>query len=156
MIKIRKPFESFDKTKTRRPIITKNTTPTRTKQALADELDVNKIVHKYQATGILQKANNFEAVYGEFTSTDLQDSIEKVEKAQQMFMEIPSQVRSQFNNDAGAFIDYATNPQNIRQLVKWGLATPSEIPSSATDDAIPVEKPNKVPNPSKPTETPPE
>lgn len=106
--------------------VTENNEPTMTKQALAEELDVNNIIRKYNKTGIMQKAHDFEGVYGEFDSFDLREAIEKVKLANELFLEVPSSIRSEFNNDAGAFVDFATNPVNIEQMREWKLAPPEQ------------------------------
>lgn len=114
---------------------TVNNEPTRTKQALAESLDVNNIIKRYNNTGLLPKAHNFEAMYGEFDSMDLQTAIEKVHRAEQLFLEVPSKIRAQFNNDAGAFIDFATNAENIEQMREWKMAPmpPEPAPEPAPE-----------------------
>lgn len=92
-----------------------------------------------------------EAKYGEFTAYDLREAIEKVDSATELFMEVPSEIRGKFENDAGAFIDYATNPMNIDQLRDWGLANPPErafkdgdTPLSAGDKKVPEKTPDEL------------
>lgn len=102
-----------------------NTEPSMTKQSLAENLDVNNIIRRYNKTGVLQKMTDFEGLYGQFDDIDLREAIEKVEAAKNVFMEVPSQIRNLFENNAGSFIDYATNPANIQQLRDWGLANPA-------------------------------
>jgi len=114
-------------------VTTINTMPTMTKQALAEQLDVNNIIKRYNKTGILPQAQAFEAQYGEFNSYDLREAIEKVDKAAALFEAVPSQIRATFDNDAGAFIDYATNPANIQQMAKWGLAN-MPLPETKPDE----------------------
>lgn len=122
MVEIRKPFT--DVGITRRPVVTINNEKSMTKQSMSKELDVNNIIKKYNKTGILQQAHQFEGVYGDFNSYDLQEAIQKVDKANELFMEVPSEVRAKFNNDAGAFIDFATDAANLDQMREWGLAKP--------------------------------
>jgi phage internal scaffolding protein len=122
LIMIRKAYEPIGET--RRPVITLNKEPSMTKQSHAERLDVNNIIKRYNRTGVLQQATDFEGVYGEFTSYDLREAIEKVEKSNQIFMEVPSEIRARFENDPGAFIDFATNPTNVHQMRDWGLAKP--------------------------------
>lgn len=116
-----------------------NNQPSRTKANLADNLDVNKIIKRFQKTGILQKLVDLEGIYGEIDSMELRDALEKVNKAENMFMDVPSKIRNMFDNDAGAFIDYATNPANIQQLRDWGLAVP--LPDPHQNPAIEPETP---------------
>lgn len=101
---------------------TVNNEPSLTKQSLAEALDVNNIIKRYNKTGILQQATNLEAQYGDITSMDLRDALEMVNRADNTFMQVPSEIRAKFNNDAGAFIDFATNKDNLDQLREWGLA----------------------------------
>lgn len=111
----------------KRRVVTVNDEPTMTKQALADELDVNKIIKRYGGNlQAVQQAHNFEALYGEFTSFDLAEALQKADKARELFLQVPSAVRNEFNNDAGAYIDFATNPDNIEQMREWKLAPPEE------------------------------
>jgi hypothetical protein len=46
-------------------------------------------------------------------------------------MEIPSEIRKQFNNNAGEFFNFVQDPNNQPELVKMGLAT-APIKESAT------------------------
>ena len=139
-VKIRKPYE--DVLETRRPTVTMNTEPTMTKQSLAEELDVNRIIKRYQDTGHLQKASEFEGLYGEFGSLDLREAIEKVEKANELFMEVPSKIRAQFENDAGAWIDFVTNPDNIEQVRAWGMAPEPEPAPEPAPEPTPEPQPD--------------
>jgi phosphotransferase system IIB component len=108
----------------RRPISTVNDEPTMTKQALADNANINKLIKKHGITHVVQNMSNLEVLYGEITSYDLQEAMQMNIDAQEAFMEVPSEVRKKFGNDAGAFIDFATNPENISQMREWGMAPP--------------------------------
>ena len=105
-------------------VLTLNNEASITKQNLKDNADINKIIKKYQKTGVLTNLNQLEAMYGEITSDDLQDSLEKLNKSHEAFMSIPSEIRKRFNNDAGQFIDFATNPDNLSEMQQLGLAPP--------------------------------
>ena len=103
---------------------TENNEPSKTKQNLKDNADINKIIKRYNKTGVLPNLNNLEAVYGEITSQDLQEALDKVDKSYEAFNEVPADIRAKFDNDAGKFIDFATNPQNIERMREWKLAPP--------------------------------
>lgn len=81
----------------------------RTKQSFKDECDVNKILKKAQRAGGLSHVQKYpEAVYGEFnTEVDLLTAHERIGKANQIFADLPSEVRREFNNDALAFVQWA-------------------------------------------------
>jgi hypothetical protein len=118
-------------------IVTVNTEPTRTKQSLAEDLDVNKIIKKYADTGIRLDAANFEGIYGDFDGMDYREALEKLDQAENLFMQVPSRIRAEFDNNPGAFIEFATDPNNIQQMRQWGLAKPAE-PDPEPPEPIPV------------------
>lgn len=121
-----------------------NKQPTMTKQALKDDADVNNIIRKYEKTGILQNANNFEAQYGDFDSTDFNEAMNIVAEATSLFEQVPSDIRAKFKNDPGAFIDYATDPVNNEQMVKWGLANPIPKPTEPSPVQVTLTNPQEL------------
>lgn len=119
---------------------TVNNEPSRTKQSLADSADVNKIIKKYDSTGILQKATEFEGTYGDFNGEDFQHAMNIVADANSLFEQVPSAIRAKFKNDPGLFIDYATNAENIDQLETWGLANKVPITPETPPITPPAEE----------------
>lgn len=121
------PFRTAYGEKFRQPFET--TGPSRAHQSFKAECDINTIMQRYEKTGILEHRNNFQGQYGDFTDTpsDYQESLNIVLAADEMFSTLPAGVRRRFHNDAGAFIDFAGNPQNRDELVKLGLATPHDV-----------------------------
>jgi phage internal scaffolding protein len=126
-------------------LATINDKPSMTKQSLKDDADVNKIIKRYNKTGVLPNMNKLEAIYGEITSQDLQDALNKVDQSYEAFQEVPADIRAQFSNDAGAFIDYATNPANIDQMRAWKLAP---TPPEPTPTPEPTSEPTPEPTPA--------
>ncbi len=124
---------------------TVNTEPSKTKQSLADNANVNKIIKKYNKTGVIPNMNALEAVYGEITSQDLQDAIHKVDSSYEAFMQVPSEIRAKFNNDAGSFIDYATNPDNINEMRQYGLAPQPPVETTSPEVANTEATPETTP-----------
>ena len=112
------------KQKPRRPIVTDNQEPTMTKQALADNANINKLIKKHGITHVVQNMSNLEVIYGDITSHDLQEAMQMNIDAKAAFAEVPSEIRKKFGNDAGSFIDFATNPDNLQQMREWGMAPP--------------------------------
>ena len=108
----------------RKKTATMNKKPSLTKQNLAENLDVNNIIKKYNKAGVRLDMMQFEGVYGEFNSMEYRDAVEMVDKADELFLNVPSKVRAEFDNDPGRFIDFATNPDNLQQMRDWGLAHP--------------------------------
>lgn len=96
----------------------------RTHQSFKAECDVNNIMKKYERTGILEHRNTFQGQYGDFTNVpnDFHEAQNAVIAAEEMFMTLPAKVRRRFQNDAGEFIDFATDPANQEEMIKLGLA----------------------------------
>jgi hypothetical protein len=93
--------------------------PGRTKQAFKDSCDINKILKKAQKAGGLAHVQKYDkAVYGEFQDYDLLEAYGKLERAKQIFADLPSEVRNEFSNDALAFAGFASDPANIDRLAE--------------------------------------
>lgn len=97
-----------------------------TKQSFKDECDINHIIRNFQKTGVLSHENQRNPEYGFASAKDFRDSMEIVTKAQQLFEELPSQIRAQFGNSPEAFFDFAQNPDNASKMVEMGLSKPTK------------------------------
>ncbi len=100
--------------------------PTRTHQSGKDECDINKIMAKYVKTGVLDHQKEYGENYGFASSIDLLEAMTIVTTANEMFDELPAEVRKKFNHNAGDFLDFVQNPENEAELIKMGLATKKE------------------------------
>lgn len=120
-----------------------NRQPAMTEQCHKKECDIGHILKKYDKTGLLTHVNNTKAEYGDFTEVgDYKESLNKIIKAQDSFMELPSEIRKKFGNDPGNYIEFVTNPNNKEEMIDLGLAIrepKKEIPK--------VEIVGSVPNP---------
>jgi len=96
----------------------------RTKQSFKDECDINRIMAKYQRTGLVEFVNNNEARYGDFSGFDFSQSMNVVAKANEMFAQLPSNIRKRFNNDAVEFVSFIDDDANRLEAEKLGLVTP--------------------------------
>lgn len=107
----------------RRKVVLEFPNPSKTHQSFKDECDINRIVARYQKTGLLPQVNS-QPQYGDFcTSDDYQTSMNKVLHAQNSFMSLPAKVRARFENDPAKFLDFVYDPENAQELVSLGLAT---------------------------------
>ncbi|QGH73507.1 MAG: scaffold protein [Microviridae sp. ctOsc38] len=99
----------------------------RTLQASRDECNVNLIMARFEKTGQLPQMIRRDPQYGEFASApEYHEAMCLVVKAQEQFEALPAQVRKRFGNDPAAFLGFAVDPQNQRELVRMGLATLNE------------------------------
>lgn len=114
--------------------------PSLTRQEFAEECDINSLMSRYDAHVIGGPGNMAPAnpMYVDFTHMpgNLLDYMEFMKTAEQSFMSLPAVVRREFDNSAPAFVDFASDPENLEQMRTWGLAPPK------------VETPVQVPGPA--------
>ena len=95
---------------------------------------------RYQKTGILRQRTE-RPQYGDFSNLgDYQDALNTIVRAERLFSELNSKVRSRFENDPQQFIDFCANPDNQDEAIALGSAAPPapEIP------AEPENRPNHI------------
>ncbi len=118
---------------------------TRTHQSGKDECDINKIMDKYVKTGTLDHQKEHGENYGFATSIDLHQALSTIELANSMFNDLPSSIRTKFENDPGKFLDFVQDPSNKTELIKMGLSNDVEETGSETIPAPPeVTEPEPV------------
>ncbi|QCQ84902.1 internal scaffolding protein [Blackfly microvirus SF02] len=118
--------------------------PSMTKQSFKEECDINNIVRRFEATGIIDHINQAHAqgYYQDLPSgLDLQMGLDMIAQADRAFMSLPADIRAKFDNDAVAFVSYVHDPANQQQLIDWGLAKDTRPP--------PPPEPPKAPEPAK-------
>ena len=101
--------------------VTLTTLDARTEQCHRDECDINKIIAKYDRTGVLNHVNDFEARYEDLTGLDYQTMLNTVANANSMFEGLPSEIRNQFANDPANFISFMDDENNNEQMYEMGL-----------------------------------
>lgn len=92
-----------------------------TMQSHRDSTDINKIMAKYVNRGVIDHINQNEPEYGFATECDFREAMELIIKAQDMFDDLPSEVRLKFQNDPAEFLGFVENPDNIDELRSMGL-----------------------------------
>lgn len=115
-----------------------------TQQQFLEETDINTIVARFGLTGELPE--DYKAPqYGDFSHiTDYQSALEAVRQAQESFMTIPADIRSEFQNDPQRLLEFVSDPNNREAAKTIGLIPtkpPQEPP--APQQAIPVPPPQK-------------
>ena len=133
----------------------------RTKQAFADETDINKILHRAQKAGTLSHLQKYEGMYGDFADFDFMDAQLNLVKGRELFDELPSELRNEFNQSPAQFFDYVNDPANRDNLAEKlpGLAqpgrqnldvsgrTPPQTPQGVAEPAPPVQPQPPEPDP---------
>ncbi|AXH73037.1 MAG: internal scaffolding protein [Microviridae sp.] len=123
--------------------------PSLTRQEFAEECDINTLMKKYEGHVIGGPGNMAPAdmMYADFTELpgSLLEYMTYMDKAENAFMSLPAAVRREFDNDPRAFVDFASQSENLPQMQTWGLAPkppveprvpdPSPAPSSSAPAA---------------------
>jgi len=98
----------------------------RTKQSFAKECDINNIMKRYEKDGVVNHFNRYGGMYGDFTGVpEYREAVERVMRADAMFMSLPASIRTRFENDPGAFVKFVEDPANKDELTKMGLVRPA-------------------------------
>lgn len=110
-------------------------------QSQRDEADINVIVKRFNITGKLP--DNVRApTYVDFDGIfDFQSAQNAVIAAKDSFMQMPAKVRGRFQNNADLFVDFCSDPANIDEAVKLGLAIPREVITAGERDGKDSSKP---------------
>ncbi len=109
----------------------------RTKQSFKDETDINLIMARHKASGVIDHLNTHQGDYGNFIGyQDYHTSLNQILEAEDAFLTIPAKTRSIFDNDPGKFLAFVQNPDNLDEMIELGLAPPKPVkpPPGANDD----------------------
>ncbi|AXL14816.1 internal scaffolding protein [Microviridae sp.] len=101
----------------------------RTKQAFKEETDINRILARAQKGETLTHLAKYGATYGDFTDVDdLLTAAQRLQRAEAIFQELPSEVRREFGQSAATFFNYVNDPANSDRLPELipGLAKPGD------------------------------
>lgn len=104
-----------------------------TQQHLADETDINKLVERFVVTGEIPQLT-MPPLQGDFTNVPTyQEALNLMRAADASFMQLDAKIRSQFDNDPGKFVDFASDEKNATKLREWHLLSPESDARFATD-----------------------
>jgi len=119
------------------------TKPSRTKQAFKDEVDINRIMKKYQKTGVLPVSQK-SPLYGDFSSIpDFEAASNKLIQAQEAFDAQPAYLRKRFNNNPSELLAFLQDESNRDEAIKLGLV-PKKEAIQETKDKDPAPKTDAV------------
>lgn len=107
------------------------TEPSMAQQHQRDAVDINNIMKRYVKTGIIDHINKNAGHYGDIPALSYHEAIDQVMRADEMFLELPSQVRKHFENDPSKFLAYVQDPVNADSLHEMGLT--NRVPEQPTE-----------------------
>ena len=110
--------------------------PSLARESMAQECDINFIIDRYQRTGVIEHRREYKGQYGAFDGiVDFHAAMNIVTEAQSMFETLPARIRADFGNDPGAFVAFATDPENNAKMAEYGLAERIEEPQATSEGA---------------------
>lgn len=144
------PFKSAYSQKLKIQIAFPDDSP-HTRQEFADECDINNIMKQYEATGQLFHINEDAPQYLDCSGDDFRDCMDYVAGAFSMFEELPSKIRSQFDNDPAAFLEFCSQEKNRPELAAMGLLSDEAMTALTTPPTTPPAVPTAPTAPVTPT-----
>ncbi|NTW98997.1 MAG: scaffolding protein [Geobacteraceae bacterium] len=94
-----------------------------------ESCDINRIMNKYQKTGLIDHVSRYQGRYGDFASVpDYQTAMHVVIAANEAFDSLPSNLRDRFNNDPEKFFAFVHDKENLDEMKKMGLIAPAVEP----------------------------
>jgi len=126
----------------------------RTKQAMRDECDINKIMARYIKTGLIDHLGKHGEEYGFASSVSFHEAMNVVTKAEQMFEDLPADTRKRFEGDPGKFLDFVQDPENQEEMIALGLATRNPGSVRSAEPAAAAESAPITPEVAPPVEEP--
>ncbi len=112
-----------------------------TDQQYVKDCDINTILKQYGATGRLP-VDIREGVSGDFSDIgDYQDCLDRINRAKDAFLALPSHIRDRFGNDPTAYVDFVLDPSNTDECIRLGLKVKAEPePETSLDVLKRIEK----------------
>jgi phage internal scaffolding protein len=93
-----------------------------TQQHFAHEADVRNIIKQYDKTGLIANVQKGVAQYGDYSEVnEYREALDLVNNANASFAELPAELREMFQNNAGNFLEFVTNPENNEKMIELGL-----------------------------------
>jgi len=144
----------------RHPIPPKVYDDGRTKQAFKDDADINKLLQRAQKTGTMSHLQKYETVYADFSGVDWEETQNTLARGRQVFSELPSEVRNEFQNSPGKFFEFVNDPANNDKLAEKlphlakpgrqnidvsGKTPPDDRPEPKAENPTPVSKEPETP-----------
>lgn len=120
----------------RRKVVLYTGSDTPVKQADKSKCDINKIIAKHDRTGMINHLNGRKPFYGDVSEVEgYQQALDKVTKAQELFMGLSGTIRKRFRNDPEEFINFVNDENNREEAVELGLIEkPPEVVETGQGD----------------------
>lgn len=118
--------------------------PLITEQSHKAEVDINNIIRRH-GVDMIAKTAAMQAPnmrFDDVTGNDFQEAMNIILKAEDSFMQLPSKIRKEFNNNPAEFLDFVQNPENQDRMIELGLAEAPPVPEAPPGpDPAPADPP---------------
>lgn len=110
----------FSRFNTPPPVEYTDNLPDMCQQHFKEECDINNILKKFTLTGLLPNVGP--GVYADITEdVDYRTALETIMNADEMFSQLPSTIRKEFDNDPAKYLDFVHNPANLERGIELGI-----------------------------------
>lgn len=111
------------------------TDETLTQQHFKKDCDINYILAKFNATGILETMGPGQ--YINLTeSLDYREALHTIMEAQEAFNQIDAKARKEFDNDPSKFIEFLQIPENRKKAQELGFINPDPVPPGPVEVVV--------------------
>lgn len=113
------------------PVLYFDDEPTLTEQHHKDECDINNIMSKFSSNPSLIFADPSALNYSDVSEhVDYHSALNYVRRIDDMFLQIPANIREKFDNDPQKFVDFMNDENNLGTMQELGLVTKFDTNSS--------------------------
>lgn len=103
-------------------IYRRSVTPGKVQQQFRDVVDVNRIMKRYTSGGGITHLNKAQPMFGDFSNvSDYSTALTAINNAQQSFQNLPSSLRSRFENNPQNLIRFLQDEKNRDEAIQLGL-----------------------------------
>lgn len=114
--------------------------PSLAQQQFEAQCNINNIMKGYMETGTISHLNPNPGVWADVSRVgSLREAYDVIQDADDAFMRLPASVRSRFNNDPLALVDFCLDPKNLDEAIKMGIVPEKAKAHGVTtvsDDAV--------------------
>ena len=125
------------------------TQPSMTQQSFKDDCNINKIIERFKVTGRLGDQDSDPTLLPSFddfssgSARSLQNALNKVVEARELFDSLPSALRERFGYSPVALLRFLGDSKNRDEAVRLGLVRADAVaPESAPASGVAVETDN--------------
>lgn len=96
--------------------------PSLAQQSFKDDADINVLLERFKVTGQLPQGVRV-PTFGDFNGvSDYRSALDAINLARDSFMSMPPDVRARFSNDPQKFLEFCSDPSNVDEARRLGLA----------------------------------